>query len=181
MCILKALARIALLLFLVAFCFLPASARTKKGDAYMKQGHAAEIRKEYEQALAQYELAVNEDPADAGYQMAAKRVRFQAGQARVELGLHLRAAGKLSEALAEFQKAYAIDPASLIASQEIKRTKEMIDRENNKQTRVERKGHDSRRGSRAPGRGARCPHAVDSRLEAAHPPNQHSQDEQSAG
>ena len=71
----------------------------------------AELRKEYEQALAQYELAVNEDPGDAGYQMAAKRVRFQAGQARVELGLHLRAEGKLNEALAEFQKAYAIDPA----------------------------------------------------------------------
>jgi general secretion pathway protein D len=96
----------------------------------MKQGYKAEIRKEYEQALAQYELAVNEDPADAGYQMGAKRVRFAAGQARVDLGLHLREQGKLVEALAEFQKAYAIDPASGIAEQELKRTRDMIDRQN---------------------------------------------------
>jgi general secretion pathway protein D len=116
------------------------SARTKKGDAYMKQGYKAEIRKEFEQALAQYELAVNEDPADAGYQIAAKRVRFQAGQMRVDLGLHLRAQGKLVEALAEFQKAYAIDPASAIAEQEIKRTREMIDRQSQQPTNSSDKG-----------------------------------------
>ena len=44
--------------------------------------------------------------------------------------------GKLEEALAEFQKAYAIDPSSAIAEQELKRTKEMIEREKNPQGRA---------------------------------------------
>ena len=42
-------------------------------------------------------------------------------------GQLLRDAGKLSEALAEFQKAAAIDPSSFIALQEIKRTQRMIE------------------------------------------------------
>lgn len=72
------------------------------------------------------------DPTDASYQISAKRVRFQAGAARVEAGVKLRANGQLEEALENFQKAYAIDPSSSIAEQEIRRTREMIEREKNK-------------------------------------------------
>ena len=77
-----------------------------------------------------------EDPADAAYQLSAKRVRFQAAMARVDTGQKLRSAGQLEEALAEFQKAYAIDPSSAMAEQELKRTKEMIEREKNPQGRA---------------------------------------------
>ncbi len=38
------------------------------------------------------------------------------------------ATGQLEQALAEFEKAYGLDPASEIAVQEIRRTKEMIER-----------------------------------------------------
>jgi general secretion pathway protein D len=102
-------------------------ARNKKGDAYMVHGRSAEVRKEYEKALELYELAITEDPADTGYQIAAKRVRFQAGMGRVDLGQKLRAEGKLEEALEDFRKAYAIDPALGIAEQEIKKTLQMIE------------------------------------------------------
>ena len=44
------------------------------------------------------------------------------GEMHVKNGQKLRNAGKLAEALAEFEKAYGIDPASDIAMQEIKRT-----------------------------------------------------------
>src|SRR5258708_856493 len=64
-----------------------------------------------------------------GYQFAMRRVRFQAGQAHVERGLKLRLNGKTAAALAEFEKAYAIDPSSSIAEQEIRRTREIIERD----------------------------------------------------
>ena len=67
------------------------------------------------------------------YQLSAKRVRFQAGMARVDAGQKLRSAGQLEEAMAEFQKAYAIDPSNSMAEQELKRTKDMIEREKNPQ------------------------------------------------
>ena len=75
-------------------------------------------------------------PGDGAYQLSAKRVRFQAAMARVDTGQKLRSAGQLEEALVEFQKAYAIDPANAMAEQELKRTKEMLEREKNPQGRA---------------------------------------------
>ena len=92
-----------------------------------------------------------EDPADSAYQLSAKRVRFQAGMARVDTGQKLRSAGQLEEAMAEFQKAYAIDPSNAMAEQELKRTKEMIEREKNPQGSLPlppRRSADSRRPRR---------------------------------
>jgi len=107
-------------------------ARGRKGDKLLAQGRAAEQRKEWDKALAFYEQALAEDPSDTAYQIATRRVRFQAGQAHVEQALKLRAQGQLEEALAEFQKACAIDPSSTIAEQELAVTREMIEREKKK-------------------------------------------------
>ncbi|HET8550839.1 MAG TPA: tetratricopeptide repeat protein, partial [Bryobacteraceae bacterium] len=122
------LARIVGLTLIFTLFAPPIGARNRKGDGYLKQGREAEVRKEYEKALELYEKALLEDPGDVAYQIAARRVRFQAGMARVDLGQKLRNEGRLDEALAEFQRAYAIDPALGIAEQEIRRTREMIDR-----------------------------------------------------
>jgi general secretion pathway protein D len=103
-------------------------ARTRKGDKFLAEGRKAEVRKEWDKALDLYEKALMEDPADVGYQLAAKRVRFQAAQAHVDAGQALRRSGEIEKALAEFQKAYAIDPGSDIAEQELKRTLEIIER-----------------------------------------------------
>lgn len=110
----------------------PLAARTRKGDRLLAQGRAAEARKEWDKALAFDEQALSEDPADPGYQLAIARVRFQASQFHVDQGLKIRAQGQLPEALAEFEKAYAINPATDIAEQEIRRTRAMIDREKKK-------------------------------------------------
>ncbi|HTM50112.1 MAG TPA: cohesin domain-containing protein [Bryobacteraceae bacterium] len=107
----------------------PLPARTKKGDKLLAAGRAAEVRKQYDMALDLFEQALSEDPSDSGYQLAMRRVRFQAGQAHVERGLKLRADGKAAEALAEFEKAYAIDSSSSIAEQEIRRTRAILERE----------------------------------------------------
>jgi general secretion pathway protein D len=89
----------------------------------------AEGRKEYDKALELYEQALSEDPVDAAYQMAVNRVRFQAGQTHVTRGRRLREAGNLEGAVVEFQKAFAIDPASTIAEQELRQTNQMLEAE----------------------------------------------------
>ncbi|MBS1826380.1 MAG: hypothetical protein JST93_13750 [Acidobacteria bacterium] len=117
-----------------------AGAWGRKGDKLYKDGRLAETKKDWEKALDLYEQAMLDDPFHIAYQMAARRVRFQASQARVDKGQKLREQGKLDEALAEFQKAYSIDPSSTIADQEIKRTLEMINRDKKTPAAEEDKG-----------------------------------------
>src|SRR5205823_1345454 len=60
-----------------------------------------------------------------------RRLRFETGVMHIKNGQKLRSDGKLADALTEFEKAYGIDPASDIAAQEIRRTKEMIEWDRN--------------------------------------------------
>ncbi|HVW86270.1 MAG TPA: secretin N-terminal domain-containing protein [Bryobacteraceae bacterium] len=116
---------------LASFLILPPAplgAKTRKGDKLRNDARAEELKGNFDHALELAEQAMEKDPSDPAYVLEVRRVRFEAGAAHVKAGQKLRAAGKLEEALAEFQKAYGIDPASDIAEQEIRRTKEMIDR-----------------------------------------------------
>ncbi len=124
---LKSLGAVTAAAWMLAPVSVPA--RTKKGDKWLAEGRTHEFRQQLDKALELYEKAWGEDPTDAAYQMAVRRVRFQAGQTHVDAGQKLRDDGKLAEALEEFRKAYAIDPASTIAVQEIRRTRQMIERE----------------------------------------------------
>ncbi|MBC7928669.1 MAG: hypothetical protein H7039_23750 [Bryobacteraceae bacterium] len=121
---------------LIALLFHPGlEARTRKGERLLREGREAEARKQWESALDSYEAAQLDDPADAAYQLAVRRVRFQAASARLTTGQKLREEGKLEEALVQFQKAYAIDPSAVLAEVEIRRTREMIEREKSPATR----------------------------------------------
>src|SRR5260370_7125972 len=121
----KKLAVLMLILTLLA----PLGAKTRKGERLLSQGRAAEAKKQFDEALSLYEQALSEDPSDIGYQLAARRVRFQAGPTHVELGMRLRNSGKTGEALVEVEKDDAIDQASSIAEQEIRRTRDILERE----------------------------------------------------
>src|SRR6185437_12613103 len=123
-------AGIAVLLATLAAVAL--EARTRKGDKLLAQCRTAELRKEWDKALSLAEEALSEDPADIAYQLATTRLRFYTSQYHIDQGKKLRNDGKLDEALAEFQKAYGINPASSMAEEEISRTKGMIEREKNK-------------------------------------------------
>ena len=46
----------------------------------------------------------------------------------MEAGKKLQKAGDLEKALAEFQKAFALDPGSMIALQDMQQIKELLDR-----------------------------------------------------
>jgi len=107
-------------------------ARTRKGDRLLAQSRAAEVAKQWDKALSFAEEALSEDPADIAYQLATTRLRYYTGQYHVDEGRRMRDQGKLEEALAEFQKAYGINPALAMAQEEIERTKRMIEREKNK-------------------------------------------------
>jgi general secretion pathway protein D len=119
---------------LAAFLALPPApllAKTRKGDKLRNEARAAEIKGDYDQALKLADQAVQEDPSDPSYVLEARRVRFEDGVMHVSRGDHLRDAGRLDEALAEFQRALEVDPASDLAAQEVKRTKQMIERNKN--------------------------------------------------
>jgi len=102
-------------------------ASTRKGDKLLKLGIEAEGRKEYDQALEYFREALKEDPKETNYELAARRARFEAGTAHVDAGNKLEKAGDLEKAEAEFQKAFAVDPGSMIALQNMQRTKELLE------------------------------------------------------
>jgi general secretion pathway protein D len=145
---------------------LPLEARTKKGDKFLAQGKLHEQKKEWDEALDDYEKALSEDPADIVYQMAATKVHVQAGQFHSDKGFKLRSAGQLGEALIEFQKAYAINPGSAVPAQEIRRTTEMIERE---RKRVEETGRESNPKERALTEGERAKKETEDRIDSILP------------
>src|SRR5580700_5851681 len=110
------LKRPALLLLLVAVVTLPAIADKAK-DLYLK-GQDAEARLNYEAAYDLFKQAHDLKPRDLRYRAAFERIRFEAAASIVHQGQGLRDAGKLDEAVADFQKALAIDPSLFIAKQE---------------------------------------------------------------
>jgi len=97
-----------------------------QGGAEYKQGREAELQKDYDTALIHYERALQQDPKNIEYQLKAKRMRFEAAQMHVDRGHKLRDQGQLEAALAEFEKALAIDPSSFVAEQELRRTLEQL-------------------------------------------------------
>ncbi len=113
------------LLLLVVFAALPALA--DKAQTLYQQGRDAEARQDYETAYADYAEAYKMKPSDVRFRAAAERGKFLAAAAHVHRGQILRDAGKLQDALVEFQKAVAIDSSSFIAVQEEKRTRELIE------------------------------------------------------
>lgn len=116
--------RPALLLLLVAVSTLPAIA--DKAKSLYTQGRDAEARQNYEAAYDLFRQAYDLKPRDLRYRAAFERARFEAAASVVHRGQKLREEGNLQEALAEFQKAVAIDPSSFIAQQELKRTLRQI-------------------------------------------------------
>jgi len=96
-------------------------------SASYSKGQDLEARQDYEAAYSAYQDAWRQKPKDLRYRTAAMRLRFLAGASHVHRGQQLRDAGKMDEALAEFEKAAAIDPGSFVASQEAQRTRTMID------------------------------------------------------
>src|SRR6201981_241573 len=117
---------LATIVFVVLAVTIPLGAESAH-SAYNK-GVDAEKRQDYERAFEYYQEAYRQKPKDLRYRTAYEHTKFLAGAAHVHRGQLLRDGGKLDEALAEFQKASAIDPSSFIAQQELRRTQDMINK-----------------------------------------------------
>jgi general secretion pathway protein D len=107
---------------------LPAPGGERKAKQLYAQARQAELQKDYDEALRLTEEAHLEHPSDHRYELASRRLRFVAGQAHVDAGRRLREQGQIEEALAEFQRAMELDPASTVATQQLKRTRELLEK-----------------------------------------------------
>jgi general secretion pathway protein D len=106
---------------------LPALASNDKdAKALFQKGKAAEVRQDYIAAYNFYHQAYQLKPSDLTYRAAFEYVRFLASASYVHQGEILLKAGKLQEALTDFEQAIAIDPSSFIAQQQANKTHLLI-------------------------------------------------------
>jgi general secretion pathway protein D len=105
------------------FCVLCALAATLScgggSDVAYREGHKAELRRDWDSALVNYEKAVQSDPANALYVLHEKQTRNQASLLHLKNGRRLLKEGRSEEAAAEFQKAASIDPGNDDAAKEL--------------------------------------------------------------
>jgi general secretion pathway protein D len=118
--------RLVIPLVAIALC-LPASADRAK-DAY-KHGVRLEHQADYDAAFGYYKQAYTLAPTNAKYFAAYTHARFNAATQHVHTGQVLRNTGALAEALAHFQRAAEIDSTNFVAQQEMRRTADMIKRQ----------------------------------------------------
>jgi general secretion pathway protein D len=97
-----------------------------KAKQEYSQGKKAEQIQDWDTALVHYQRALNADPASIEYKLKVSQVRFEAAAAHVKEGLKQREKGELKIALAEFEKAMAIDPSMPVAAQEARKTLDML-------------------------------------------------------
>jgi len=88
-----------------------------KANQDIEAGRRAEAVQDYDTALVHYEHALRSDPMNAEYKLNAARMHFEDGQYHHEQGQKALDKGDLQLALAEFQKAQAVDPSNAAADQ----------------------------------------------------------------
>ncbi len=98
----------------------------KQAKALFQKGKDAEVRQDYITAYNYYHQAYQLKPSDLTYRASFEYVRFLAAASYVHQGEILVKAGKLQEALTDFEQGLAIDPSSFIAQQEANKTRELI-------------------------------------------------------
>jgi len=98
----------------------------KKGGQDYKAGEKATDLKDYDAAVDYYAKAYAAEPRNAYYRIKLNGARFEAGQFHLRQGLKLRDKGDLQGAVSEFQRAQILDPSSIVADQELKKTLDML-------------------------------------------------------
>jgi general secretion pathway protein D len=124
----------SLLMFMAALVALCLPSYAESASSEFKRGVQAEEQSQYDVAFQAYQKAYALRPRDPKYLAAYTRLRFYAATEHVHKGQLLRDAGKLDEALVEFQKAAEIDHTNFIAQQEMRRTADMIRKQSRHET-----------------------------------------------
>ena len=98
-----------------------------KGRTDFNHGRKAQNLQDYDAAFDYYQKALKTDPENAEYKIKFDQARFSAGELHTKNGLKLREQGDLENAASEFRKAAFMDPSSVAAEQELRKTIEMMD------------------------------------------------------
>jgi len=89
------------------------------GNVAFRQGRKAELRKDWDTALVQYQQALKTEPENAQYIIRERQARIQASYFHLKQGQRWASEGRMDEAAGEFQKAAGIDPTNEAAAQEL--------------------------------------------------------------
>jgi general secretion pathway protein D len=89
------------------------------GNVEYHEGRKAELRRDWDSALVDYEKAVRSQPDNPQYLIRETVARTQASLFHLKQGRRLLTEGRSDEAAGEFQKAVGIDPSDQVAAQEL--------------------------------------------------------------
>jgi general secretion pathway protein D len=112
----------------MVFCSALSPAKDSAKE-YFKKGTQAEARQDYEAAYGYYREAYQLEPTNLRFRVPYERTRFLAAASLVHRGQKLRNEGELQEALQLFEQAAGLAPSYELATQEITRTQEMIQKQ----------------------------------------------------
>jgi len=98
-----------------------------KGRTNFNQGQKAQNLQDYDAAYEYYQKALKSEPENTEYKIKFDQARFGAGEAHTKKGLKFLEQGDLENAASEFRRAAVMDPSSVAAEQELRKTVEMID------------------------------------------------------
>ena len=88
-------------------------------SAAYREGHKAELKKDWDTALVDYEKAREADPANSLYILHESLARSNATALHFRTGQQMLKDGRTEEAAGEFQKAVRIDPTNMAAQQQL--------------------------------------------------------------
>ena len=102
---------------------------SQSAASFYRTGSRAEEKGNSDTAFEAFKQAHLKKPTDPKYMAAFLRARLYASEKHIQAGQELRDVAKLPESLAEFQRAAEIDPSNYAALQEVRRTTDLIQRE----------------------------------------------------
>jgi general secretion pathway protein D len=91
------------------------------GNVALREARKAELRKDWDTALVNYEKAGRDQPENTKIIIHERLVRTQASALHLKQGQRLLREGRPDDASGEFQKAVSIDPTNEAAAQELAR------------------------------------------------------------
>jgi len=92
----------------------------------LRRGRDAERRRDYDVAVIEYTKAVRLKPDDMNARLALDRAKLRASQEHYNVARRLAAAGKLEEALVEYELAAEMNPTSGDIDQELRMTRNRL-------------------------------------------------------
>ena len=106
-------------LFVIVGALIATIACSGGGNLAYREARKAELQKDWDSALVNYQKALQSEPANSLYLLHERQTRTQASLFHLKNGRTLRQQGRLDDAAGELQKAVGIDPSNQAAATEL--------------------------------------------------------------